>query len=301
MRRLLLPFLLLPLLPATGCASASPGGALAFPRVAAPRGSHVVVIVMENHELSQVVGRPDAPFITSMARHGALATAYTAVAHPSLPNYLALVGGSTFHITSDCTDCSVSAPSLPERLEGAGVSWRAYMEDLPAPCFTGAFYRGYARKHDPFLYFSAVRSTPARCRRVVGLAQLPGDLAAGTLPSFAWITPNLCDDMHDCSVAQGDGFLSRLVPPLLRALGPSGFLALTFDEGTSDAGGGGRVATIVMGPHARAGARVGTAYTHYSLLRTVERALGVGPLQAARNAPALDAMFTRPPVRVAAR
>jgi hypothetical protein len=157
------------------------------------------------------------------------------------------------------------------------------MEDLPSPCFAGASSNGYAKKHDPFMYFDDVSTSPSRCSNVVPLASLHSDLAANRLPRFAWISPNLCHDMHDCSVATGDRFLSTLIPPLLRALGSSGVLFLTWDEGSTDRGccgapGGGHVAMIVAGPLVPKGTRAHAAFTHYSLLRTIEATWHLGYL-----------------------
>jgi phosphatidylinositol-3-phosphatase len=209
-----------------------------------------------------------------------------AATHPSLPNYLALTGGSTFGISSDCTSCSVGATSIVDQLERAHVSWSAYMEGLPHPCFTGASAGDYAKKHDPFVYYTRVVDNRAWCTHVVGFTQFRAAERAGTLPTFSWITPNLCHDMHDCSVATGDRFLASLVPPLLRTLGPHGLLFITWDEGTSDSpccrfASGGHVATIVAGPGAKPGARLTTPTDHYSLLQTVEDLLGLPRLRAA--------------------
>jgi hypothetical protein len=290
-----------------GCGAARPGHALPLPArpgdLPASSRSHVIVLVMENEEASDVIGNTAAPFVNRLARRYARATRYFGVAHPSLPNYLALTGGSTFGIKSDCTDCSVSARNLVDQLESAHVSWNAYMEGLPRACDTTGGVDGYAKKHDPFLYFRDVAGNPARCARVVPYAQLGSDLRTGRLPTFVWITPNLCDDGHDCGLAQADRYLAGIVPALLRELGPRGFLLLTWDEGSSDAGCcgrqavGGRVATIVAGPDVRAGATSAVAYDHYSALRTVEDALGLGRLgQAAAPATAsLDALFRRTP------
>ncbi len=248
--------------------------------------AHVAVIVMENKEYGDVIGSASAPFINGLARRSALARGMYAVTHPSLPNYLALTGGSTFGINSDCTACSVGATSIVDQLEGSHISWRAYMEGLPQPCFTGASAGEYAKKHDPFVYYTRIVDNPAWCAHVVPLTRLSADERAGALPRFIWITPNLCHDMHDCSVAVGDRFLSSLVPPLLRSLGHGGLLFITWDEGASDAGccrlaSGGHVATIVAGPGAKRGARLITPTDHYSLLATIEDLLGLGRLSGA--------------------
>jgi len=229
---------------------------------------------MENHEYDSIIGSPDAPYINSLARASALATNYDAVSHPSLPNYLALIGGDTFGIRSDCTDCYVDAPNLVDALDAAHRSWKAYLEGMPRPCFTGGSSGRYAKKHDPFMYFDDIRTTPARCDNVVPY----GSLDLKQLPDFSWITPDLCNDMHDCSVATGDAFLQRTVPGLIQALGPGGVLFITFDEGSGSAGGGGRVVTIAAGSGARPG-RYSQRFDHYSLLRTIEERLGA-PLTA---------------------
>jgi hypothetical protein len=177
-------------------------------------------------------------------------------------------------------------------LEAAHVSWRAYLEDYPGHCFAGAGAGEYAKKHAPFLYFDDVVRSPSRCRNVVGFGALASDLRHGKLPRFIWITPNLCDDMHDCGVATGDRFLARTVPPLLRELGPHGFLILTWDEGNasstagccSRAAAGGNIATIVAGPGARRGARTAEPVDDYGVLATIEDALALPRLGAAANA-----------------
>jgi hypothetical protein len=261
--------------------------------------AHVAVIVMENEEYGDVIGARSAPFINGLARTYGLARAMYAVSHPSLPNYLALTGGSTFGISSDCTDCSVNARSIVDQLRHAHVSWKAYMEDLPHPCFTRASSGDYAKKHDPFAYYTEITHHPARCAHIVSLAQLGADERAHALPRFLWITPNLCHDMHDCGVSTGDRFLANLVPSLLRRLGRNGLLFLTWDEGTSNAGccrlaAGGHVATIVAGPGARRRARLTTPTDHYSVLQTIEDVLGLPRLRGAACActPSLQPLVT---------
>jgi hypothetical protein len=240
----------------------------------------IAVIVMENKEFGDVIGSRHAPYIRRLARRYALASRLFAVSHPSLPNYLALTGGSTAGIDSDCTDCSVGGSGIAGQLSLKRISWRAYMEDLPHACFKGSDARGYAKKHDPFVYYRGVVASRSLCANVVPLTRLAGDEQRRRLPRFVWITPNLCHDMHDCSVSVGDRFLARTVPPLLRALGPRGLLVLTWDEGSSDSGccrlaSGGHVATILAGPVARAGARLRTASDHYSVLQLIDDLFGV--------------------------
>jgi hypothetical protein len=255
-------------------------------RLPAGAPAHVAVIVMENEEYGDVIGSRSAPYINGLARSYSLATGVYAISHPSLPNYLALTGGSTFGISSDCTDCAVHATSIVDQLELAHESWKAYMEDLPHPCFSGPDSGDYAKKHDPFAYYTRITGNPARCARIVPLSQLAADERAGALPSFVWITPNLCHDVHDCDLATGDRFLSRLVPALLSALGPRGLLFLTWDEGSSANGcchlaAGGHVVTIVAGAQARRGATFKAPADHYSVLQTIEDLFGLPRLRGA--------------------
>jgi hypothetical protein len=255
--------------------------------------------MMENHEYGDIVGSSAARFINRLARQYAVADGYYAIAHPSLPNYLALTGGSTFGITSDCTSCSVPGAGLAGQLESSRIAWKAYMEDLPHPCYRGTGAGEYAKRHDPFVYYRAIVSSAA-CEQVVPMTELAADERDGTLPKFLWISPNLCHDMHDCSVAAGDRFLSRLVPPLLSSLGANGLLFLTWDEGTSNNGCcqqavGGHVVTIVAGPGARPHGRMSTPADHYSVLQTIEDLLGLPRLGGADCActPTLQPLLER--------
>jgi phospholipase C len=274
-------------------------------RARAP-ASHVVVIMMENKEAGDVIGNPAASYENALARRYGLATESYAITHPSLPNYLAITSGSTDGISSDCTACTVNAGNIVDQLGAAGVTWRAYLEGVPTACFIGAGAGEYAKKHNPFIYYNDVSRSRSRCSNLVGIGALGSDLRAHRLPTFVWITPNLCDDTHDCGVGSGDSFLSRIVPPLLKALGPQGFLVLTWDEGVSSQGccggaaHGGRVATIVAGPLVIAGARTASPIDHYGVLATIERALRLPLLGAAadpRNGSLAPLFRSQPHVR----
>jgi phospholipase C len=306
---------LLAWLVAASCGSAAnPGQPVVLPRASAGAArsskSRFVVIVLENREFSEVIGSGSEPYVDELARRGALASEYHAIAHPSLPNYISLLAGDPLGISSDCTECTVHGAGLPDQLERAHIGWRAYMEDLPRPCYDGAAAGGYAKKHDPFMYFPQIAGNPSRCRRVVALTQISGDLRSGHLPAFVWISPNLCNDGHDCSNGATERFLADLVPGLLTSLGPRGVLALVWDEGSSASGccggaAGGRVPLILDGPGVRRGYRLDTAADHYSLLALIESAFGVPRLRGAACActPSLNAVFRtgRPPDLSAAR
>jgi hypothetical protein len=240
------------------------GLVVALPASAAPtvpRLAHVVVIVFENHERSAVLGSGAGPTFDSLAKRYANLTNYYADTHPSLPNYLELVSGSSHGITSDCTACSVSGPSIGTLLTRAHDTWTAFAEGYPSsPTF--------AKKHMPFLYFAGEAS------HVKPLAALHPK----ALPEFSFVAPDLCHDMHDCSVATGDRWLARFVAPLLTA--PRTAVFVLFDEGSSDAHGGGHVAAIVAGTAVRRGVTDGQPATHSVVLRTIEDALGLSHLGA---------------------
>jgi phosphatidylinositol-3-phosphatase len=264
--------LLLAAVPACARAGAAPPPVPAF--------GHVIVVVLENKARSQVLGNRHAPAFNAFARGGAVLSGYRGVTHPSLPNYLALVSGSTHGIVRDCTACRVAGPSLADTLEARGRTWRTYAESLPRPGWTGAFRGRYAKKHVPFLYFRRVLARPARVRRVVPLRRLSRDLG-GRLPDFALVVPDLCHDMHDCGVLTGDRWLRRFLPPLLKLADTAVFVV--FDESDTAVRG---VPALALGPLVRPGSRFRPAMTHYGLLRTIEDGFGLPRLgQSAHAAP----------------
>lgn len=239
------------------------GALFALPAAATPTVphlAHVVVIVFENHERQAVLGSGDAPTFDRLAAHYVNLTDYDAVTHPSLPNYLALVSGSTQGITSDCTDCSAPGTSIGTLLTSAHRSWAAYAGGYPSSS-------RYAKKHEPFLYFAG---QGAHVKPLTSFKP-------GALPAYSFVSPDLCDDMHDCSVATGDAWLAKFVPPLLRV--PRTAVFVLFDEGSSDVGGGGHVAAIVAGTAVR-NVTSGQPASHYVVLRTIEDALGLPRLGA---------------------
>ncbi len=246
-----------------------------------PNFSHIFIILLENKESSAVVGNSAAPYLNGLAAQYARATNYFGVTHPSLPNYLALIGGDTFGITSDCTTCFVSAENVIDQIETSGRTWRAYMESMPRPCFLGDT-QAYKQKHNPFIYFDDIRTNPDRCDRIVPLSQFDADLQSNALPNYIWITPNICNDMHDCGIDVGDQWLKLWVPKILAssAWQDNGVLFITFDEGGTQSGcctyaAGGQVDTLIIAPTVKRGFTSSAEYDHYSLLRTIEEAWGL--------------------------
>lgn len=277
---------------AVGVTTAPTAGRAMCGREATPPAvwAHVVWIWMENHDERHIVGNPEAPYgnHTLIAQCG-LATNYHNVIHPSLPNYLAATSGRTL-VGGDCGPdaCATSAPSLFAQLRTAGKSWRAYQESMPSNCAHGDSGE-YAARHNPPVYYTPIADDCARWDVPMGgdQGQLAGDLSSGHLPDFAFITPNLCDDTHDCGVRTGDRWLATWVPrivasPAYRA--GSTVVVLTWDEG--DSGGssdcarnttepGCQVATVVIAPTTRPGTRSDVLFNHYSLLATTEQLLGL--------------------------
>ena len=228
----------------------------------------VFVIVMENKSADRALS---PPFTSSLAQQYAFLANYHAISHPSLPNYLALTSGDTYGITDDAYH-QLGTSDLGHQLSGAGISWRAYMEGMSNGCFSSGDQ--YALKHNPFAYYGG--SCPVN---VVDAAALQGDLEGNT-PRFVWITPNLCNDTHDCPVATGDDWLRNEVGLITSSASwlNRGLLLITWDED-----GSGRVATIVVAPNLTAHTS-GIYHDHYSLLATIEDRLGVPRLGNARGA-----------------
>jgi hypothetical protein len=252
----------------TGTASPSAASASATaPPGALPRPKHTLVVVLENHGYGQVIGSPDAPFINTLAGRGALFTDARAVSHPSEPNYLALFSGSTQGVTDDSCPLQFSAPNLATGLLAARDTFAGYSENLPGTgspvCAAGV----YARKHVPWANFTNVPPSVSQ-----PFAAFPaGDYAR--LPTVSFVIPNLCDDMHDCSVAVGDSWLKAHIGPYAAwAMTNDSLLIVAWDE--NDGSPGNQIPLIFAGQSVRPG-RYGQPVTHYNVLSTVEAAYGV--------------------------
>ena len=328
-------------------AGAAPPGAAEAPM---PRYAHIFVIIEENQGFDRIIGSPDAPNLTRLARRYGLATQFYGEVHPSEGNYIALLGGDTFGIHDDdanfcrpgvkdtaCeksdrpdyVDHTVTAPSLMAQLEAKGLTWKGYFEDIPAPGsdavrwprldkpVPGKPAELYAMKHNGFMNFKSVQDDPVRAAKIVGFDQLGRDLKAGTLPAYAHIVPNQCNEMHgldeepnipaDCRkgnlsgrIRRGDKVTADLVTRIMRSRiwrsRENSAIVVTFDEDhhpkdgaaqpqgccASDPRsaakfGGGRIPTIVITNHGPRGLSDPMPYNHYSLLRTTEAAFGLSP------------------------
>jgi hypothetical protein len=266
-----------------------------------PAFGHVYVIMMENHSLASIQGSASAPYINQLMTTYANATNYTAITHPSLPNYISITSGSFDMIGCDCmptgTACTAftcnifsgacgcpvpgAAPSnLGDQLDTASVTWREYAEDAMGPCDLNGDHGSYAMKHVPFLYYTDIQTPMSRCvQHVRPYTDFAGDL--GTY-RYSIISPNLCNDMHDTcaagdAIAQGDTWLHTNVPPILATAGfqagGKDVLFIVWDE--QDTFGAPAIPAIIISPLGRPMSTTAAAYNHYSLLGTVEQGFGV--------------------------
>jgi len=279
-----------------GCGSASPapgsgGGHTASPAATAATPlcgggtsapvTHVVLIMMEN---TSYAAANRLPYVTRLRKRCGAATDYHAVTHPSLGNYIALTSGAIPRAIRG-TDCSPSAScrSRHQSVFGQlGNRWRVYAQSMPSPCYTGTTAL-YAVRHTAAPYYPAIR--PACKRQQLHLRTLRRALAAGHLHRFSLVVPNVVDDMHNGCASCGNEFLKTWIARIHSApqyQDGSTAVFVTWDE--NDGSPGNHVALLAVSPRVPAGARVTTRLTHYSLLRAIDRLLGLPPLGAARTA-----------------
>ena len=246
---------------------------------------HVVIVVMENEGTSQALADPR---IAALAKEGAWLSNYHGLAHPSLPNYLALVAGTTFGVTRDHVDAPLKAKSIVDRLEEKGLTWKSYAEDFPGGCYLRSEAGSvrltpratptalYAKRHVPLLNFASVQTNARRCARVVNADQFLADARTNRLPNYSFYSPNLVDDGHDSPLTTASAWLQGFVHDFKKttAAHRRTLLLVVWDEG------GGRendVLAMLFGDVVKPG-RYGNALTHYSVLRTIEENFGLALL-----------------------
>ena len=252
---------------------------------------YIVTILMENNGLCDVTpnlvsscgsSTIPAPYLTSLAQSNGFNTHYTGVGHPSEPNYVALFGGSKFGYTSDGYCCfQLSSSNLVDRLEAAGLTWKAFAEDASGSG-TCSFTPPRAGDHYPFIDFSDMK-TSARCGNMLTTTSPldPEFLAAinsATLPNYVWLTPNDSDNMHSSSITIGDSYLAALVPLILSSrmfTTQKAALFIVFDEGndfcpTGNSSSSDCVVAEWSGPAVKRAYNSTTSYNHYSYLSTLE-------------------------------
>lgn len=244
---------------------------------------HVVWIIMENKDYSSVIGSGDAPYINRLAHTYGLATHYSAISHPSLPNYIALTSGGTQGISDDSGPSShrLNGPSIFSQLPG-GAS-RSLEQGMPSRC-AAQDSGDYAVRHNPEVYYTDVR-------RQCGAYDVPFGAKPDLRARFTFVTPNLINDMHDGSVGDGNRFLQSYVPALMATpqyRARNTVIFITWDENAG--ADGNQVPCIVVSPFTH-GVRDSTPYSHYSLLRTTEALLGLPFLGEARSAHSMLGRF----------
>ena len=262
------------------------------PTAQVPRYQHVFLFYFENEDYHQIIGNTaQAPYLNSLLSQGSVLSQFYAEEHPSDGNYLAVAGGSTFGIPLDDPEeenpqYTINARDIGDLIGAAHETWKAYTQSANGPC-DDTVHTYYWNDDQPMMYFADVRDRPAYCAaHVVPLETLPTDLAsAATTPNFAWVAPNDCTDMEGCGIAAGDAFLAQELGLIMASPAwttqPS-LAIITFDEDNTDfQHPAQRVPTIILGSTGVRQGYVSTVrYTHYSLLRTIEAALGLGTLTA---------------------
>jgi Phosphoesterase family len=288
-----------------------------------PRYDHVFLLIEENEGYAQVIGNSYAPIMNALAQDYGLATNYRGVADPSEPNYIAMLGGDFFAISSDdpywFPGHTVKASNLMSQLERAGRSWRGYFQGMPYPGYRGYCYPDkcngipdadtqYVAKHNGIVNFANLQ-TPAEFRKMVPIERLRADLLRGTVADFSYIVPNECNDSHGAPpwcvdsnnfgsmqqnwlIAEMDKYAGYLVNQITSSpLWQTGTnaIVITFDEGNEATS---KIATIVITSHGPRGVKDKTSYSHYSLLASLQRTFGLGCLRHSCTALPMAHLFT---------
>jgi len=274
----------------------------------APAYTHVIWIWMENHSFGDIIGNTSqAPYINSLASECGLATNYHNLSHPSLPNYVGATSGlAVSSLTPFDPDCNPSGSCLTSAASifGQGETWKAYEESMLSNC-AGSNSGEYAVRHNPPPYFTSLSGCSSFD---VPFTQLATDLSSNTLPAFSFVTPNLIDDMHDGTIADGDTWLSSNLPTILNSpeySSGSTAVFITWDEGSGGSTGENcatnttdascDVATIVVSPSTAPGTQSSALFNHYSLLATTEQLLGLPFLGQAASAATMLSAFNLAP------
>jgi hypothetical protein len=272
---------------------------------AVPPSNHVYVVVEENHSYESVIGNSAMPYFNSLAQHYGLATQYYANSHYSIPNYMWLTAGAPVTM-NDNTKATFNVDNIVRHLMVAGKSWKEYAEGLPYVGYTGYNVGKYVKRHNPFAYFKDVAYSSEK-NNIVPFTELASDIANHSLPNYGFITPNLAEDAHDGTLAAADQWLKTNIAPLIASpeFRQDGILIITFDESAfSDCrpapscpplpenAGGGRIATLVIGPRVKPGYKSTTFYQHPTVLKTMSKALGLTTFPgAAQSAPDMGEFF----------
>lgn len=272
---------------------------------AAGRLKHVIVIVLENHSYSNIIGSSSAPNLNQLASQCGLASNYHSITHPSLPNYVGLTAGSIFGLSTDLCHCMLPVGGVFLQLQQTHQSWGTYAESMATRCDPNASggTGGYTPHHNPAVYYTRLRRTcPTRDVRMgsTTAGALTGALSGRHLPTFVLMIPNLCDDMHSCSIQHSDGWVGAWVRRIVHSYQyqhQATAIFITWDEGTGGHIGAGEncaanlsdqschVPLIVISRMVRAHSVARKYFTHYSLLHTIDALTGLPSLRGAAFAP----------------
>jgi hypothetical protein len=246
-----------------------------------PRFDHIVVVMFENKASSQITAS-SAPYFKSLATQGASFSQSYAITHPSQPNYIALFSGSTQGVTNDDCPKSFSGNNLGAQLIAAGLTFKGYSESMPSDGYTGCSSGTYQRKHNSWVDFGNV---PAASN--LTYARFPASSNYASLPTVSFVTPNMCNDMHDCSVGTGNTWLKNNLDAYAQwAKTHNSLLIVNFDEDNRLSLN--HIYTTFAGAHVQPGT-YSTKITHYTVLRTIEAAYGLSALGGAASvAPITD-------------
>ena len=288
-----------------------------------PQYDHVFLLVMESEPIKAIIGNPDAPILNALAKDYGLATNYSGVGDPSEPNYVGMLGGDTFGLSTDdpywFPGQTVNASNLMTQLETAGMTWRGYFQNMPYPGFRGYCYpekcngipdsdTQYVAKHNGIVNFANMQN-PTEFGKMFPFGQLATDLAAGNVSNFSYIVPDECDDMHGAPpwcvdsgptsgiqqsflIARGDAFVGKVVNAITSSsIWQTGnnAIIITFDEGNTPTG---TIATIVITSHGPRGVTDKTSLNHFSLLASVEATFSLPCLANACTANLMTPLFT---------
>jgi len=249
-----------------------------------PRPEHVVVVIEENRSFKTMYGDADVPYLNSLASQGALLTQYYAIMHPSEPNYVALFSGDPQGVQDDSCPHSYDKPNLAQALAAKQLRFAIYAENMPSVGFTGCASddKLYRRKHNPIPDFPAVPTEDNR-----PFSDFPADYSK--LPAVSLVVPNMMDDMHDGTPAQGDGWLKGKLDGYAKwAMSHHSLLIVTWDE--DDGADGNRVMTVVLGQDVKPG-KYDQKMNHYDLLRSLTDMYGAKPVGKAITAQGISGIW----------
>jgi len=235
----------------------------------------IIIIVFENHSEAEVLKDPNFQKYTNLGRG---LENYFAITHPSQPNYITMTSGDYFGENTD-GNIDLAHSNIVDLMEIAGVTWKSYMEDFPGKCNSAKSVGKYYRKHNPFMSYDNIRTNPARCAKIVDFVAFDSDLAAGTLPEYSFLSPNIDHDAHNSNITYGGKWLNSFFSERLLKFPAGSLVVVTWDE--DDYTDKNQVLTFLLDPNGSifpAGTVDDTKYNHYSLLRTVEENWSLGSL-----------------------